>query len=341
MTRARDVADTQDNTGGAVAPFVAGKNAIINGAMDIWQRGTSFTTTSGVAYTADRWNSWAVSGGGSVTTTRQTVSDTTNLPSIQYCTKFQRVAGNTSTSLLSFFYTAESADSYRFAGQTVTLSFYAKRGANFSSTSNILVSGVRTGTGTDQRMYDFTGNAEQNQNNTLTTTWQRFTQTATVASNVTEIALQFYYAGVGTAGADDSFSITGVQLELGSQATPFARASGSIGGELALCQRYYWRFTATAGGANYLCLGRTTSQVDVEIQHPVQMRTSPTALEYGGTTDVSDINVAGYNTTSLSFANASVLFASIRANTQASLAQGKTYVFGVQTNAFYGFSAEL
>jgi hypothetical protein len=72
------------------------------------------------------------------------------------------------------------------------------------------------------------------------------------------------------------------------------------------------------------------------------MRTAPTALEYGGTTDVSDIQVAGYNTTSLSFANASVLFASIRANIgQASLAQGKTYVFGVQTNAYFGYSAEL
>jgi len=43
MTRARDVADTQDNTGGAVAPVVSGKNFAINGGFDIAQRGTSFT----------------------------------------------------------------------------------------------------------------------------------------------------------------------------------------------------------------------------------------------------------------------------------------------------------
>jgi hypothetical protein len=61
--------------------------------------------------------------------------------------------------------------------------------------------------------------------------------TGTVPANATEIGLQFNWAPTGTAGADDSIKITGVQLEAGLTATEFERRP--IGTELALCQRYY------------------------------------------------------------------------------------------------------
>ena len=338
MTRAYNTATTQQNSGGAVAGVTAGKNAIINGGMDIWQRGTTFSPSAGAGnlFMPDRWIYYK--GGGTYTVSRQS----SGLTGIQYCARVQRTAASTDTNIIYSSYNFESADSYRFAGQTITFSFYARKGADYSASGSTLSVYMSYGTGTDQNITTTGQTSLATNSATLTTSWQRFTTSVAVPSTATQLFIQTSFTPVGTASTNDYYEITGIQVEAGSVATPFSRNAGTIQGELAACQRYYWRFTAAAGGANYLCLGRTTTQVDVEIQHPVQMRTSPTALEYGGTTDISDINIAGYNTTSLSFANASVLFASIRANIgQASLAQGKTYVFGVQTSAYYGFSAEL
>lgn len=323
--------------------YAAGKNGTINGAMDFWQRGTTFTTTGGVAYTADRWMSWATNALSSVTTSRQTVSDTTNLPSIQYCTKFQRVAANTNTNILVFFNTLESADSYRFAGKTVTLSFYAKKGANFSAASNILTSSVRTGTGTDQRMYDFTGNTEVTQNNTLTTTWQRFTQTVSVAASTTEIAVSFQFTPVGVAGADDSFSITGVQLELGSTATTFSRAGGTIQGELGACQRYYALIASgtelcISMGANY-----TATQADGFLPFPVTMRTTPTLVATSGTGYYAFIRNGGSDAfNSLTLYAASLNGTQIYNSTEISGTAGHAGTFRTQNaSASIAVSAEL
>jgi hypothetical protein len=97
-----------------------------------------------------------------------------------------------------------------------------------------------TGTGTDQNpLTGYTGQVVTAGTKTLTATWQRFTYTQIVPATATEISLDFYFTPTGTAGAADYFEITGVQLELGSYATTFSRAGGTIQGELAACQRYY------------------------------------------------------------------------------------------------------
>ena len=80
---------------------------------------------------------------------------------------------------------------------------------------------------------------------------------------------------------DATFEITGVQLEVGTQATPFEHRS--FGEELSLCQRYYYRWTAGATnryawfGASY----STSTCFGIVKTLPVTMRAAPTCSVSG------------------------------------------------------------
>ncbi len=290
MTRAYNTATTQQNSGGAVAGVTAGKNAFINGAFDIWQRGTSINASaSGTPYAADRWT---IFSGNTGTVTRQATGDTTNLPNIQYCARVQRTAGGTGTGAFYFGQSIETINSIPFAGKTIAYSFYARAGANFSGylTGNFLAStgtdqNYVTGTITGQTTVISTGNIP------LTTTWQRFTFTGTVPTNATQIGQFFYSTATGTAGAADYYEITGVQLEVGSVATPFSRAGGTIQGELAACQRYYQKSfdqgTTPANGTSangQVYYNRQAASGSIEptvwVKLSPTMRTAPTVALY-------------------------------------------------------------
>lgn len=234
------VSDSTTSTGLAWksygAQVVAGKNAIINGAMDVWQRGTTFTATG---WSADRWYVNADSG------VATTITRSTDAPTgFRYSMKFQRTAGNTATGAHGIGQSFETQESIRFAGKTVTYSFWAKRGANYSGSGNLLEWRVGFSTGTDQSITTayggWAGYSEANSPAaTLTTSWQRFSMTFNVPSNATQISVRVFQAPTGTAGADDSYFVTGFQFEESATVTPFSRAGGGLGGELALCQRYY------------------------------------------------------------------------------------------------------
>lgn len=295
------VADSSQTTGlGWAGNVAAGKNAVINGGMDIWQRGTSIAiTASSNGYVADRWFA-GTNVNQAITISRQATNDSTNLPNIQYCARYQRNSGQTGTSALNFVQSLESVNSIPFAGKAVTVSFYARAGANFSGVSSQLVGNLIAGTGTDQNrgIAAYTGETvPASLGFTLTTTWQRFTMTGTVAATATELALYFYWTPTGTAGAADYFEITGVQLELGSSATPFSRAGGTIQGELAACQRYYQKSynidvapaTVAANGPLAPITGTTTVLNGWQYHStvlPVAMRTSPTVtiISWNGAT---------------------------------------------------------
>jgi hypothetical protein len=319
-------------------------NAIINGGFDIWQRGTSFTANTG--YTADRWYKSGVAGR---TYTRQTTSDTTNLPTIQYCLRASRDSGNTATDNIVLSSSLESTDAQKFVGQTVTLSFYARKGANFSPTSSNIIARLYSGTGTDQNVeVSYTGSsAVINQSAVLTTTWQRFQYTATVGTTATELAVWFAAVPTGTAGAADYFEITGVQLELGSVATTFKRAKGgTLAGELAACQRYYYRWTPVSAGIFGVGFSDTTTSALVNHFFPVVMRTAPTALEQSGTASDYTVRRQGGSVIACNSVPTFGATSTIAANIQLPVASGLTAGEGsagraANTSAYLGWSAEL
>jgi hypothetical protein len=280
VTWLEDVNRYDSYNGTAWVPLVPESqgNAIINGAFDIWQRGTSIGPISSVAqYVADRWYGYL--GSTPYTFSRQA----TSLTGFQFGLRMQRPAGNTGIDSASQVVSPlETINSIPFAGKTVNLSFYARAGANFSSGSNALGLSVRSGTGTDQRHNAYTGAVDFiAQNLILTTSWQRFSYSGAVPTNSTELAIIFTRGATGTAGADDWFEVTGVQLEAGPVATPFRRNANSLEGELAACQRYYVRF----GGDDLFQffgsgIGATTTRVNAMVQLPVPMRVKPTSIDF-------------------------------------------------------------
>lgn len=314
-------------------PQVAGKNAIINGAFDIWQRGTSPTWTANNSnnYQADRWNAYSAVSGRTVT--RQATSDTTNLPNIQYCARVQRTAANTATDTTYIIQMFESTNSKMFAGQTVTLSFYARAGANYSASSSLMTAYVYSGTGTDENFIypGYTGGATPiSYGATLTTTWKRFSVTGTISSSANELSVQFGFAPVGTAGAADYFEVTGVQLEAGSVATPFSRNASSIQGELAACRRYLPVLNA---GSNIIGYAYATNAAAYDIKFDVPARVAPTGITVSGTFNAYALSTATAVTPA--FANASVDTAQVTASftitggqgSQLSMAAGSLLLF--------------
>jgi hypothetical protein len=320
----------------------AGKNSVINGGFDIWQRATSFSlaASSGLTYVADRYTT-QTNASQACTVSRQLTGDTTNLPFIQYCLRYQRNSGQTGVARQYLVNSFETVNTIPFVGRTVTLSYYARKGANYSPTSSILEASLFTGTGTDQNAFVYTGSAQIGATNaTLTTTWQRFSLTVAIPTTVTELAPTFSWASVGTAGANDYFEITGVQLELGSVATSFSRAQGTIQGELAACQRYYIKFNDSTNAVLANGNARSTTGTNLLCNLPTSMRARPTSLDFTSL-QISD-GVTNYAVTSLT----SGLGTQSQQYLDAGVASGLTqfrpmYLQQNGSTGYVAFSAEL
>ena len=312
MTRARDVADVQENLGGAVPPFAAGKNKIINGDFNINQRG--FTSNSG-GYGFDRFA--GANSGGTATFSAQTFTIGTAPVAGYEAKNFFRCVVSGQSAAGDYAIQRQLIESVRtFAGQTVTLSLWAKAntaasfavdlyqqfGSGGSPSSQVDIAGSKTAVTTSWARYSFTFNVPSLSGKTIGTD-----NNDHLGIRVWSSAGSTYNSQTNSLGIQAiTLDIWGVQLEAGSVATAFQTSTGSIQGELAACQRYFSKSydTNTAPGnttrtSSVVAIGvAATSRPVTMVRFPVTMRTTPTmtiyAVDSGTSANMRDVS-AGVN----------------------------------------------
>jgi hypothetical protein len=354
------VADSSTSTGLRYqSNWAAGKNKFINGDFGVNQRNFSSTTTDG-DYTFDRWKCALASG--TVTWSAQTFTPGT-APVAGYEGKnFIRsvVSGQTTSGQFAFI-SQRIEDVRTFAGQTVTVSFWAKAASgtpgigityaqNFGSggspsaaveTSPGIISAITT----SWARYSLTFAMPSISGKTIGTTanssyvgiWLSTSAGSTYASLMGAIGLQ-----------NNTIDIWGVQIEAANTATAFQTATGTLQGELAACQRYYIRYAPSANNYAYFGNGTVNSSTNayITLPLPVEMRVIPTSID---TTTAVDYRLQ-YGSTA--FNVSSLTLGTIGNGTKigclsASVASGLTTNGFVQllgnnnSTAYVGFSAEL
>ena len=262
------VANSASATGVAWAgPIVtAGKNYLINGGMDIWQRGTSGFTSA--QYSADRW--FITSSGGTLAGSRST-----DVPTNPYFNYSYSMVG-TSANNVQVYQRIESANSTSLAGRTVTLSVWAKNSAGTTALSYVALFPTAVDNWASSTV-DSTANLTAT---SWSSSWTRYSVTFTVsASAVNGYGIIFFRNGTETS----TTLLTGIQLEIGSVATAFTRAGGTLQGELAAAQRYYQVIGGTSNAYPIIQSYSPSNGTDLRqsISFPVKMRTAPTATKNG------------------------------------------------------------
>jgi hypothetical protein len=250
-------------------------NILINGGLDIWQRGTSIALNNQAdAYSADRWAGYA-NGGVNVNYTQQAGSYTANGKNNSI--RVQRDAGSSGRYYL--YQMIETSALNKCRGKTVTVSFVAKRGADLGATSVVFRIGTKSSeSGWDDSPVEYVDNTLS-----LSTSWQTYTYSFTLTST-SDAANGFFVAFVieGVGGANVWYEVSQLQMEIGSTASSFAHEN--YGDTLQKCQRYYYRIKATS--TNYpfgLSQCFSTTLAGALIPFPVTMRIAPSALEQSGT----------------------------------------------------------
>jgi hypothetical protein len=268
------VADSSTSTGLRYnANFAAGKNAIINGAFNVWQRGTSFAISANAAYGPDRF--LCDSGSLNYTFSRQAFTAGT-APAAGYESQyFLRAAATSGSGGFPKIY-QKIEDVRTFAGQTVTLSVWAKSSTAGNNGALQMVQYFGTGGSPSSTWFSSSNTLA------LTTSWQRFSVTfnlpsfsgSTVGTNQDSwLGVYLNLPSSGTVSVDT----WGWQLEASPVATAFQTATGTIQGELAACQRYLPSIQAFDGEL-FTGLCYSTTKAIITVPFPVTARVSPTGI---------------------------------------------------------------
>lgn len=242
----RTLGDAIDTSVWNVGFGQAGKNKIINGDFSINQRGFTSTTTT-TTFGFDRWQ--FITQGGTVTYSAQTFTAGAAPVAGYESTNFARIVstGQSATSDRSIL-TQKMENVRTFAGQTVTVSFWAKAATGTPSVAAEFSQVFGTG---GSSPVNVTG-----QKTAITTSWARYSLNFTIPSisgkTISSTDSIFQLRLYTSAGSDynsqtaslglqsATIDFWGVQVEAGLKATPFQTASGgSLQQELAMCQRYY------------------------------------------------------------------------------------------------------
>ena len=250
-------------------PIAGTRNRIINGGFDIWQRGTSQTTTG--YGSADRWN-MTVAG---TTTFSQ---ETSIVPSgAQYALKWTTGAASSYGQVRQYI---EQLNVIPLRGQTVTASAYVRSGGTF--TGNYLFE-IGYNTSSDASGAGWSLISTTTSGTINSSSYTQIKATFTVPSNAVGLYFGLVPDTVQASGAIVYQSLA--QLEPGLTATPFERRS--FGQELALCQRYYQE---PIGGFGRSTLANTC---DFVLPLIVEMRTPPSVTAKSGTFYMTEIGVGG------------------------------------------------
>lgn len=254
------------------------KNVIINGAFDIWQRGTS---SSSSGYLADRWYSALISGTGTF------AQETTVKPSNSiYSQKFTASA----TAQPGIYQAIETLNAVRFAGQTVTVS-----GKVAASTSVGVTIDVQHSSSTDNSVTGTWTSISPSSGGTATptsTTFVSISGTYAIPSTARTLRVRVFTTSTIANGVVVYFGEC--QLEQSATATGFARSANTVAGEYSACQRYYNLNLNCSGWSN------TTTQVAFSVPTATLMRSAPSATLINGTSGAIDPGQAFRNITSIS-----------------------------------------
>jgi hypothetical protein len=352
----RALGDAIDTSVWNVGYGQAGKNKILNGDFNINQRAFTSNTTSGV-YNFDRFNQ--LSSGGTTTVTPQTFTPGAAPVAGYEASNFVRIVTASQSGVGDYALIQQKVEDVRtFAGRTVTVSLWAK--ASTGTPKIGLSLEQQFGSGGSASVITSAATT------TITTSWARYSFTVSLPSITGKtigtnnaVCVMFFtsagttisaagYAAVGIQNITADF--WGVQLEYGSYATPFQTATGTLQGELAACQRYYYRRTAvdTYEALSQPFNASSTTRAYFQVVFPVTMRTQPTVFDYSTTYSLYRISDVVTFTTPTAFtldtSGTSKDIGFFLADCASGLTQYRSYALTgstTTTDGYIGFGAEL